>query len=46
MKERLKPKTIISASHAINWYSGNYLENPNNALREDEGLMEKAFEEL
>jgi len=22
--------------HAINWYIGNYLENPNNALRNEE----------
>ncbi|MBI4044961.1 MAG: hypothetical protein HY392_04600 [Candidatus Diapherotrites archaeon] len=38
-----KIKPIISVEHAANWYAGNYLENPNNALREDEKLLEEAF---
>lgn len=32
----MKPKPIIAAEHAVNWYVGNYLENPNNALRNGE----------
>lgn len=38
-----KQKPLISATHAINWYIGNYLMNPNNSLRDDEKLSEKAF---
>lgn len=29
-------KPVISVEHAINWYIGNYLESPNNALRKEE----------
>lgn len=29
----MKPKPAIQAEHAINWYAGNCLLNPNNAVR-------------
>ncbi|MFH0713850.1 MAG: hypothetical protein V1722_04415 [Candidatus Micrarchaeota archaeon] len=35
-------KLVVSADRAINWYLGNYIESPNNALRDEE----KYFEEL
>ena len=35
------PKPIIPIDHAINWYYGNYLMNPNNALRDQEGYDER-----
>lgn len=41
-----KIKPIISAEHAVNWYAGNYIENPNNALRDDENLVWNALQEL
>ncbi|MBI2148200.1 hypothetical protein HYU23_00820 [Candidatus Woesearchaeota archaeon] len=34
-----KSKPIISVNRAINWFIGNYVLNPNNALRDDEELM-------
>ncbi|MEK6947977.1 MAG: hypothetical protein AABX19_01925 [Nanoarchaeota archaeon] len=35
-------KPVISSSHAINWYIGNYIMNPNNALRDNEELLDEA----
>lgn len=32
----MKAKQIISSDHAINWYLGNYILSPNNALRDKE----------
>ena len=34
-----KQKPIISINHAANWYSGNYIQNPNNALRDNDKLI-------
>ena len=39
-------KQIVPAEHAINWYLGNYLESPNNALREDEELFDCALQDM
>ena len=44
--EEPHPKPIISINHAVNWYIGNFILNPNNALRNDEKLMQKAHEDL
>ncbi len=41
-----KPKPIISVSRAINWYFGNYIHSPNNALRGEMGLPEGAEEDM
>ncbi|MBI2598056.1 MAG: hypothetical protein HYW50_02570 [Candidatus Diapherotrites archaeon] len=35
-----------SAEQAINWYIGTYLQNENNAVREDKDLFEQAFTEM
>ena len=32
----MKNKLLVCAEHAINWYVGNYLESPNNSLRNEE----------
>ncbi len=42
----MKPKPVISSEHAINWYVGNYLMNPNNALRDNDELMDSAHKEM
>ena len=42
----LKSKQIIPAEHAINWYVGNYLMSPNNALRSDEALFDHALAKM
>lgn len=36
-----KPKPIIPARHAINWYFGNFLMSPGNVLRDEEGYDER-----
>jgi len=36
----IKPKPIVQAGHAISWHIGNYVMNPNNALRENEALLD------
>lgn len=48
-----KVKQIVSISKAVNWYVGNSILNPNNALRDNDklmqemrGVMEKLKEEL
>ena len=41
-----KKKPLISAEHAINWYLGNYLSSPNNALRDEEEKIERIHEEM
>ncbi len=41
-----KQKAVISFEHATNRYCGNYIDNPNNALRDDEKLIIKAYDEL
>jgi len=41
-----KPKQIVKVEHAINWYFGNYLMNPNNALRDEEDYPMKAHKRL
>jgi len=46
MQAIIKPKPQILAEHAVNWYIGNYIENPNNALRENQKLMDSAFKEM
>ncbi len=38
-----KQKPVISADHAINWYIDNYVMNPNNALMDDEELLDRIF---
>ena len=40
--ESVKAKPIIPADVAINWYVGNFIQSPNNALRDDA----KYFQEL
>ena len=42
----MQPKPIISINNAINQYIGNYIQNPNNALRDNEELMLKSVKEL
>lgn len=37
----MKPKQIVSADHAINWYLGNYIQSPDNALRDEEVNFEE-----
>jgi len=44
--KEIKPKPIIKADHAINWYIGNYVMNPNNALRENDALLDEVLAEL
>jgi hypothetical protein len=47
--EGKKQKPVISAEKALNWYYGNFLMSPNNALRDTEGYedeMLKTVEEL
>ena len=47
MSEGIKQKKLIlKAEHAINWYYGNYLMNPNNALRDAEDYPMKAHNRL
>ena len=41
-KER-KPKPIVPAERALNWYYGNFLMSPNNALRDEEGYNERVL---
>lgn len=40
------PKQVVSAEHAINWYVGNYLMSPDNALRDDESLLDEGFKQV
>ena len=42
----MKLKPVIAAEHAINWYLGNYLEDPDNALRDDEEIPPKWLEDI
>lgn len=42
----MQPKPVIPAEHAINWYVGNYIMDTDNALREDDDLMQKARQEI
>jgi len=41
-KER-KPKPIVPVERALNWYFGNFLMSPNNALRDEEGYNEQVL---
>ena len=42
----MKQTKAIPAEHAINWYIGNYIMNPNNELRENENILEQAHNEI
>ena len=42
----MSQKAIVPAEHAINWYLGNFIESPNNALRDDEELLDCAFQDM
>ncbi len=39
-------KPSASIEHVVNWYVGNYVMSPDNALREDDALLQKSHEEL
>lgn len=41
-----KSKPTISINHTINWYMGNYIMNPNNALRDNETLLDQVRQEM
>lgn len=41
-EKQTKPKPIILAGKALNWYYGNFLMSPNNALRDEDGYVKKA----
>jgi|GEM_PF-1296009 len=40
-----KQKPVIGAEKALNWYYGNYIQSPNNALRGNEKLFTEATNE-
>jgi len=42
LEKLAKPKPIISVNRFLGWYYGNFLMSPNNALRDEEGYVEKA----
>ena len=42
----MKPKPIIPVEHAINWYLGNYLEDSDNALRDEEEIPARWMEDI
>ncbi len=41
LKLNHKIKTAFPAEHVINWYLGNYLESPNNEIRDESFDIEK-----
>lgn len=44
-KDGAKQKPVINATKALNWYYANYIQNPNNALRDNEKLFAEALDE-
>jgi hypothetical protein len=42
IKSEHKIKKAYPVGHIINWYLGNYLESPNNSIRDESFNLEKA----
>ena len=41
-----KVKRAFPAEHVINWYLGNYIESPNNGIREDKNWRSVWFDDI